>query len=132
MNIQFDDLPWHDAVLLTVDLDRRDPGNRDEVAIEVQWPQGNIERIRFEDCYAFDAVMNFGVVAAESIGHAHREVDSPKLHAVRAAWKRVGVELNDLVCFELVMSSTASTIKVYARSFEVAARAEPENGDKGA
>jgi hypothetical protein len=115
----FVDLEWHDAVLLSLNIDRRAAGERDEVALLVEWPDGREQTVRFIDCYAFDAQMNFGVIAPESIRAARCTADAPKLAQMRGVWTRLGVDLGDLRCFELTTNSTASEIRIFARRFEL-------------
>ncbi len=38
MKNQFNELHWHDAVLLDIHIDRNDPGNVDEVSLVICWP----------------------------------------------------------------------------------------------
>lgn len=116
---RFEALDWHDTLLLSLSIDRRAPGERDEVVLLVRWLDDREQRIRFSDCYSLDAQMNFGVVAPELIRAAHCTSDSPQLAAVRQRWATVGVELGDLRCFEIFTSSTASAIRICARRFEV-------------
>jgi hypothetical protein len=112
-------LEWHDAVLLSLNIDRSTPGERDEVALLVEWPDGRKQKVRFTDCYAFDAQMNFGVTAPESIRAARCIADAPKLAELRQRWTALGVELGDLRCFEIITNSTASEIRIFAKRFEV-------------
>lgn len=115
----FDELDWHDAVLLSLTLDRRSPGKRDEVVLIIEWTDGRQQQMRFLDCYALDAQMNFGVVAQESILSARCVPDSEKLAEVKQVWTRMGVDLHDLHCFEITTNSTASVISIYAKRYEV-------------
>lgn len=115
----FDAIEWHDAVLLNVIIDRKSPGERDDVLISIQWQDGERRDIRFSDCYAFDAQMNFGVTAPESIRAARCTADSPELAEIRQRWIALGVALEDLLCFEITTNSTASMIRVFSRRFEV-------------
>jgi hypothetical protein len=115
----FAELEWHDAVLLSLNIDRRTPGDRDEVTLLVEWPDGRKQKVRFTDCYAFDAQMNFGVTAPESIRAACCIADAPKLAEVRQRWTALGVDLGDLRCFEITTNSTASEIRIFAKRFEV-------------
>ncbi|MBZ4421418.1 hypothetical protein [Myxococcus sp. RHSTA-1-4] len=115
----FGALEWHDALLLSLNIDRRTPGERDEVVLLVEWPDGRKQKVRFMDCYALDSQMNFGVVAPESIRTARCLADTPKLADMRHRWRALGIELEDLRCFEFTTNSTASEVRVYARRFEV-------------
>lgn len=113
----FHQLEWHDAVLLKMCIDRRTPGERDEVSIFVQWTNGRTREVRFVDCYALDAAMNFGVIAPESIRSGRCVSASPRLVAIREKWKPIGVDLEALRGFEIVTNSTNSQLLIVARSF---------------
>jgi hypothetical protein len=115
----FESMEWHDSVLLSLNIDRCDPGERDEVTLVVEWRDGRKEKVRFTHCYALDAQMNFGVTAPESIRAARCIADSPKLAEMRQRWTALGVDLGDLRCFEITTNSTASEIRIYAKRLEV-------------
>ena len=120
MSTTFQTLPWHDAQLLNISIDRRQPGDHDEIHMNIVWPSGSESICSFRDCYAAVLHMNFGVVAGEFISSARSSCDDPLLLSTRQKWAKVGVALDDLVCFEIETSSTNSTIKVLAKGFEVA------------
>lgn len=115
----FDSLPWHDAKLLELALDRRNPGNVDQVRLMVVWPDGSEATLLFQNCYSMTAEMNFGVRALESIRSGLMIKDDPGLLAIRAKWEAVGVSLNSLRCYRLEMNSTASVIKIYGMHFQI-------------
>ena len=115
----FEAMEWHDAVLLRLDIDRGAPGDRDEVAVVIEWPNGRRQHLLFTDCYAFDAQMQFGVIAPEAILSAQCVASSPRLSGIRQRWRSLGVELDDLVCFEITTNSTASVLRVCAKGFEI-------------
>jgi len=113
----FQDLLWHDAQILNIEIDRRDPGHRDEVVVVVTWPDTRTSRIRFHDCWRIEALMNFGIVALESVLTASEESDNEGLRRIRETWAHVGIGLHDLRCFTIETNSTAGTITVYARQW---------------
>jgi len=115
----FEGLPWHDAVLQEIVVDRRNPGKVDGVLIRVAWPPGGAGTLRFSDCYALNAALNFGVVADETIARAVIDDSDPELSTLRARWKPLGVNLDSVVCFRIETSSTGSLIRIYARQVEV-------------
>ncbi|MCB9654801.1 MAG: hypothetical protein H6729_11795 [Deltaproteobacteria bacterium] len=115
----FNDLAWHDAIILQLTVDRGSPGENDEILLAVEWPDGTQQQIRFVDCYLLEAQMNFGVVAPESIRDARCSNESSKLGEVRQRWESLGVTLGDLQCFEVYTNSTASIIRICARGFQV-------------
>jgi hypothetical protein len=115
----FNDLPWHDAVLLNLSIDRHRAGERDEVLIQVSWPQGDEATLLFSDCYGFTADMNFGVIGEEHILIGDVVDDDPGLVSLRERWKQMGVPLETLRCYRIETNSTASVLKIYAQHFEV-------------
>lgn len=119
MTDSFDSFPWHDAELLELSIDRRNPGARDEVRLHVVWPDGHEVILLFRDCYAMTAQMNFGVIAEERIVSASLIKDDPGLTSIRDRWKPFGVPLDTLRCYQLETSSTSSVIRIYAKQFEV-------------
>lgn len=119
MSADFDSLPWHDAELKELLVNRRAPGQRDVVLLLVAWPQGGESTIVFHDCYAMTARMNFGIIATETILSASLTTDDKELSSIRQKWRQLGVLLDELRCYHFEMSSTASDIKIYARRFEV-------------
>jgi hypothetical protein len=114
----FDALPWHDAELLELSIDRRSPGTRDDVRLQVVWPDGSEATVLFRDCYGMTSEMNFGIIAEERIACASLIKDDPILASIRDRWKPLGVSLDMLYCYRLETSSTASVIRIYAKQFE--------------
>jgi hypothetical protein len=119
MNVTFDALPWHDAQLLEILIDRRRPGECDEVRLQVVWPQGDHVTLLFRDCYAMTATMNFGVIADERVAAASEITEDPGLTSIRERWHRLGVPLDQLRCYRIETASTASVIQIYAKQFEI-------------
>ncbi|MBR0730813.1 hypothetical protein JQ595_18900 [Bradyrhizobium japonicum] len=116
----FNSLPWHDAELLELAIDRRNPGARDEVRLQVMWPDGGRAILLFRDCYAVTVEMNFGIIAEERIASASLIEDDPGLTSIRNRWRPLGVSLDVLRCYRLEMASTSSFLRIYAEKFEVA------------
>ena len=114
MNTKFSELPWHDAELLGVIIDRSSPGENDQVVINVRWPNGEQDSLIFSDCYALEAKMNFGVIAPESILNASLVDQSKELTEIRGKWARTGIDLQKLKCFEIETNSTASLLRIYS------------------
>jgi hypothetical protein len=119
MNATFDSLPWHDAALLEVSVDRRNAGECDEVRLRVAWPHDEEVALVFRDCYAMNADMNFGIIATERIESARLDDNDPNLASIRDRWKSLGVSLELLRCYRFDMSSTGSVIRIYAKKFEI-------------
>ena len=121
VHTEFNEYGWHDANLLALSIDRSDPGNLDEVTLKIEWPDGDIERLVFFDCWEFEAQMNFGILANESILSAGCVTDSERLSKIRSRWQASGAQLSDLKCFEIRLNSTGSILRIYAMGL----RSEP-------
>ena len=119
MSRRFDELPWHDAVLLGIGVDRTSPGNRDELTIDVGWPDGARERVRFHDCYQVDLQLNFGVLGPDSVRSGDQEAAGPELSELQDAWARSGVDLGSLTIYRITTNVTASRLVIVARSFSL-------------
>lgn len=120
MNTNFNDLPWHDAIIQTININRTVPGKKDIIEMLITWPNGsNSSMVEFFDCYAFVANMNFGVVAPETILTAECLYESVELNSIRKKWLQVGIDLQLLKCFKVVTNSTNSIINIYAENFKI-------------
>lgn len=113
----FNELPWHDATILELRIDRRQAGHIDEVVLTMMWPDERRSRIRFVGCYGIDARMNFGVVAAETVRTATEREDSDELGALRAKWEPLGIDLARLRAFSVETNSTGSLLTVYCQGW---------------
>jgi hypothetical protein len=114
MSSDFDDFAWHDATLVSLAVPREQPGESDRIVIVVSSSDSEVHRFTFLDCYAFEASMNFGIVAEETIRSARRTQDSEELDALRTKWETAGADLAGLQGFELSTNSTNSTLRIYA------------------
>ena len=110
MSRSFEDLPWHDAVILGIEIDRGRPGAADEVRFSMLWPDDRHSEIRFLDCYALDARMNFGVVAAETVRSVIERDDTDTLRRIRDIWRNSGADLSALRSFTIETNSTARAL----------------------
>lgn len=119
MDAQFNSLPWHDAEVLSINLDRSDAGNNDKVSLTIKWPDGKQNTVVFNDCYLFDARMNFGIVAEESISEAECSEDGGQTSNIRMTWQSLDVELDKLRYYRIATNSTNSQLNIYALSFEL-------------
>ena len=116
--MNFLSFPWHDSLLLNIEIDRKNPGEKDQIILNILSPNGE-EKIIFHDCYKFEANMNFGIAAPESIMDASIIEESEKLSQIRKKWDMVDVELAKLKCFEIQTNSTNSLLHIYALSYSI-------------
>lgn len=111
MKNSFNNFEWHDAILHNIIIDRLS----DTIKLSVEWLDNNISEIVFEECYAFNSNMNFGIASPESLLMAEAiYIDSDETILIKNKWKKVGVELDNLVEFRIETNSTASIIKIFA------------------
>lgn len=118
MNLEFNDLEWHDAELLHI-LIVREP--EDCVEICIRWPGSentSIERLQFYDCYGFQADMHFGICPPDSIMSAHCCSDSEQLQTIRNKWNKIDLDLKNLLHFNIQTNSTNSSIHIFAKEFK--------------
>lgn len=118
MSLRFQDLPWHDATILAIEIDRRRPGLADEVSLSMRWPDDRYSQIKFLECYGLEAMMNYGVIAAETVRTAVERDDTDGLGRIRDRWRNLDVDLSWLRSFTIETNSTASTITVFARDWQ--------------
>ncbi len=114
---QFDQLWWHDAILLELKVDRRQPGEVDEVVVSMKWPGGRKSAIRFLDCFGMIANLNFGIIASESVLTASETEEAGPFKAQYDSWLKAGLALPNLKLFTIETNSTASLLHILARGW---------------
>ena len=119
MKTNFNDLDWHDAELQSIFLDRHRAGDIDEIIIVVCWPNETTDEITFRDCYAFEAKMNFGIIATESILKAECTQCSELLDTIKSKWEQSGIDFGDLGQYSIETNSTNSRLIICARGFSM-------------
>lgn len=113
----FNALLWHDAAILEISIDRREPGVRDEICLRMRWPDDRRSRLVFTDCYRFTADMNFGIIADDTVLSARECDESDAILSLREKWEALGVNMEDLKVFEIVTNSTATRLVIVARAY---------------
>ena len=115
----FNELPWHDAELKEIHIDRNDPGIIDEVCIVIGWPDGSVNQIIFHDCYACVTQLNFGIIATETIDSANCLGASSEIDEIRNKWMKIGTDIEALKQYKIVTNSTNSHISIIALGFRI-------------
>ncbi len=119
MKIEFDDLPWHDAELIAIDIPR---SVSDIVKLTVSWPDSKNDEtaiIEFYDCYGFHANMNFGILPPDTIIDAGIYLQSEDLEKIKQKWKSIGIDLSLLKCFRIETNSTNSLIEIFSLGYRI-------------
>jgi len=114
---EFASMPWHDAQLLEIRLNRRNPGKRDDVEFIVRWLDDTVSRLILCRCRTMKAALNFGIICNEAIDEAYEVLRSPMVEAVVQKWRQMKIELSGLRHFRICTSSTGGTIDVIAERF---------------
>lgn len=118
---EFHDLPWHDAELKEIIIDR--VSDQDIVKLSVVWPEDidseRYDHIEFFKCYGLKADMHFGHWGADSILSANCVIDCPDLEQLKATWDAMGGGIGKIYCFTIETNSTASIIKIFAKGFRI-------------
>lgn len=119
MNQEFNDLPWHDAELKEVIIERV---QKDIVKILVRWPENSEDHsvcIEFFDCYALRADMHFGIVPPDCILEAECILQSQELDNLKKIWASMGLNITGIHCYRIITNSTNSIINIYALGFRI-------------
>lgn len=116
--MDFKDCYWHDAIVKNIQIDRNNPGYKDTIMFEIEWPEGKGKtKFVFEDVYWVSMNLNFGVVADETILNAFEleESDQDLLNA-NSIWGSVLKEIK-LKGYKFDFNSTGSEIKIISKRF---------------
>jgi hypothetical protein len=117
-NMDFNEYYWHDAVIKNIQIDRNNPGDKDTILFEIQWPQNNQKSFFiFEGVYWASFNLNFGIVADETILRAQL-LDSQDGDLVNLYSKWKGA-MDDIKLFPYIieLNSTGGYIKIISKGF---------------
>lgn len=112
------DFYWHDSELTNIIINRSDPGNIDEIILEIDWYDTGPGKIIFEDVCFARLTLNMAIIARESIDNAFISQDDTDTLDFYKKWKRL-MDDWELNCYVIKTSSTASEIKIVAKNFRV-------------
>ena len=116
--MNFNDYYWHDSVIKSISINRNNPGIIDEISFDIQWNEGILERLNFEDVYWASLMLNFGIVADETIMRAN-VLDNNDSDLVNFYEKWGGLMDNvKLQVYLIELNSTGSLIKIIAKGFK--------------
>lgn len=117
--MSFDDFNWHDSIVKNINIDRDKPGINDIITFDIEWAQGGNIQLVFEETYWANMMLNFGIVADETILDANIE-DSKDSDLVEfySKWKG-SMDSVSLNIYSIKLNSTGGLIKIIAKGFKV-------------
>ncbi len=116
---EFNSMPWHDAELKEIIINRSE---NDNIKLIVRWPEdygSQCVLIEFCDCYALQANMHFGMVPPEFILEAECTQQSPDLDYIKKLWLEMGLDISQLNSYKITTNSTNSVITIFALGFQI-------------
>jgi hypothetical protein len=135
MNTQddFNSLPWHDAVIHNILIDREDPGHKDTVEITIEWPDnsdfknwdmkdaqtklfGSWFKITFHDCYLVEITMNMGIIVSECIMTADCSEASDPKDEKNKPYLAENYSA-DMFRFDIETNSTGGLIRIFSKGY---------------
>jgi hypothetical protein len=112
---------WHDAELLTINVDRTNPGIHDRIELFVSLESRGRARLTFDNVYYSLFNMNFGVVVENETIYSIRMLDSSdkELNETVSKWNMLYSKIESIQGLEFITNSTNSRIVVIAENVEV-------------
>ncbi len=118
-SMNFNEYYWHDATIKNIQIDRTNPGVKDIILLEIEWPENKEKSIFiFEDVYWASFNLNFGVVCDETILSAELiNGEDEDLDNFNSKWKGAmsDVKLN---AYKIELNSTGSKLKIIAKRYK--------------
>lgn len=116
--MNFESFYWHDAIIKNIVINRNRPGIRDEIEMEIIFPNNERVVFVFEGVYWIRMNLNFGIIADETILQACLlEKDDKDLINICSLWKG-NVSSTELNVYEFLLNSMGGKIKIIARKFK--------------
>lgn len=116
MNI--DKYNWHDSVIESILIDRKNPGINDSVVINIRWTDNSQCSVFFRDVYWANFEMNFGIEVQETILNAYLgNKDDKVMRNLYLRWKGL-IDNIELYYFVFELNSTGSRISIISKSVE--------------
>lgn len=116
--MNFNEYYWHDAIIKNIQIDRTNPGVKDTILLEIEWPENkNKSNFIFEEVYWACFNLNFGIASDETILRAEliegQDVDLDNFYL---KWNGA---MNDvkLYAYKIELNSTGGSFKILAKKF---------------
>ena len=116
--MEFNDFEWHDAIILSINIDRSDAGNKDEIEFIISNDE-TIYSLRFKEVYQANLSLNFGVISEETIREAYILNENDLLNEIKIKWSKIDVSIEELKCYFIETNSTNSKLFIYSLDFVI-------------
>lgn len=117
--MNFNDFNWHDSIIKNINIDRNKPGINDNIKFEIEWAEGSKIELVFEETYWANMMLNFGIVADETILSAcigdDKDLDLVDFYS---KWNGSMDNVN-LNSYTIRLNSTGGIIKIIAKRFKI-------------
>jgi hypothetical protein len=117
--MKIEDIYWHDAVIHNIIVDRNNPGINDSLKFEIEWIDGKSSILIFNEVYWANLMLNFGVVAEETILDVclgnEDDVDYIRFKSI---WEKY-VDIRSFNIYIMNLNSTGGQVKIIAKSFSI-------------
>lgn len=119
MEVNFNDIYWHDSIVKCIKIDRAVPENNDTIEFEIDWYEKGKRSTFFEDVYWTNLNLNFGIIAGENILDAFiAEKTDEDVMFFRSKWKGT-IDINEINCYVIDLNTTGGRIKIIAKAFKI-------------
>lgn len=115
MEYKVEDYYWHDSTILNIQIPQGLP-RIDEVIFTIDWYDGGIEKVIFYGCREVNMNLKFGLNNTDEISSVNLIIENDGLNEIKNKWKKIGVQLNDLVCYHI---KSYNDIYIYCKGFRV-------------
>lgn len=115
---KIEDYNWHDAILKHIEIDRNQPGVKDEIILNIELLDKQNLILIFENVYLINLILNGGIIAKESILNIHNISEGDEdLSNLLLKWR--GLLDFQLNSYLIELNSTGSTLKVISREYKI-------------
>lgn len=121
VNKTFDLYPWHDAELVSINIDRSSPGRTDRICLVMNWSHPK-KKVVFDDVYRAMFYMNFGVITGEHgepiYSASEKSSGDEEVSRLYEDWKH-RIDDIPLFCYEIIGASTNSKVSIISKGFHL-------------
>ena len=115
----FESLPWHDAQLLSLSVERKTDARANEVTITVRWPNDIVSDIHFPGCVEMDVSWHLVVHGPDAIDWGEESPNHRLVQEFVTTWAPIGDVDPNLTAFCIRTNNSVSDLTFVAAGFVV-------------